>query len=558
MVETSAHETDLLSANPSSESERPDTQQRTRAPYMTMAYWLRFTIVAIAYFGAARLGLLLAFEHGNVTPVWPPSGIAVAALIVLGMRFWPALFVAAFATEISAGVGPWVGLGQAAGNTLEYTLAAVLLQRFDFDSGFRRIRDVVTLGVVGTLSPIVAATIGTACLWAGGVIPGAAVRTIWPVYLVGDGVGILVLTPVLLVWLRRGRRVGVYPWPRALEAASLGSAAAILAGLVFLRAGGGAYPLFPLVIWAALRFGQRGATLTVLLISALAVFGTVHGMGPFAHGPVTGRLADLLVYLAALGITAPILAAAVLAHRDSEERVLHYVAELEVSNRELEAFAYSVAHDLRAPLRAIDGYSAAMNEDFAESLPPEAQRNLNRIASNAQQLGRLIDALLNFSRLGAKKLVREHVFPKQIAYQVFERLRAGARNPDLEISISELPPCSADPTLLSLVYQNLLENALKFTSDREDVKIEVGYLAASGAAGATVYYVRDNGAGFDMQYSDKLFGVFSRLHSQAQFPGTGAGLAITKRIVTKHGGRIWAEATPGVGATFFFTLDSGF
>ena len=555
-----AHEiSDDMTEAPPSTSEGSFPRLDTGSEYRTTRFWLQATVLALVYFGAARVGLLLSFQHSNVTPVWPPSGIAVAALLVLGMRYWPALFVGAIVTELSAGMSPGVAVSQAAGNTLEYTLAVVLLRRAGFDSGLRRIKDVVALGVNGAvLSPVVAATIGTASLWAGGAIPTAAVATIWPVYYVGDGVGILILTPVLLVWLRRGRRVGAYPWPRALEAASLAFVAVVLTAMAFLRTGPGAYPLFPLIIWAALRFGQRGATLIVLVISALAVVGTVHGMGPFSHGEVTGRLAQLLIYLAAIGFTGPLLAAAVLAHRDAEERVLHYVAELEVTNRELEAFAYSVAHDLRAPLRAIDGYSSALNEDFAESLPPDARRHLDRIASNAQQLGRLIDALLNFSRLGAKKLLRETVFPKQIAFQVYERLRAGMKGPNGGLSISDLPPCSADPTLLSLVYQNLLDNALKFTRDREEVKIEVGSMPDSRSPGVTIYYVRDNGAGFDMQYSDKLFGVFSRLHSQAQFPGTGAGLAITKRIVTKHGGRIWAEAAPGKGATFYFTLEPGF
>jgi signal transduction histidine kinase len=529
-----------------------------RSEYRTVRFWLQSASLALAYFGAARLGLQLSFEHSNITPVWPPSGIAVAALLIFGTRYWPALLLGAFVTELSAGVPPAVAFAQAAGNTLEYTLAVVLLRRAGFDMGLRRIKDIVALGVYGAvLSPMVAATVGTASLWAGGVISTAALRPVWTVYVVGDGVGILILTPVILIWQSRGRGVGAYAWPRVVEALCLGCAAATLTALVFLRAGGGAYPIFPLIIWAALRFGQRGATLIVLVIAALSIVGTVHGLGPFAQGVLPGRLAELLVYLAAIAFTGPLLAAAVLAHRDAEERVLHYVAELEVTNRELEAFAYSVAHDLRAPLRAIDGYSSALNEDFSEALPAEARHNLDRIASNAQQLGRLIDALLNFSRLGAKKLIRETVYPAQIALQMYERLRAGSKGPDIDFSISDLRSCSADPTLLSLVYQNLLDNALKFSRDREGAKIEVGCMPAPGAPGVTIYFVRDNGAGFDMQYSDKLFGVFSRLHSQAEFPGTGAGLAITKRIVTKHGGRIWAEAQPGKGATFFFTLEPG-
>jgi light-regulated signal transduction histidine kinase (bacteriophytochrome) len=240
----------------------------------------------------------------------------------------------------------------------------------------------------------------------------------------------------------------------------------------------------------------------------------------------------------------------------AEERATRHAADLEATNRELDAFAYTVAHDLRAPLRAIDGHSSALNEDFDASLPPDAQHSLGRIASNARQMGRLIDALLNFSRLGSQRLALEPLSPKDIALQALERVRSSTEG-TAEVEVADLPPCSADAMLLGVVYQNLLDNALKFTRNREAPKIDVGWLPAAGSPDTAVYFVRDNGVGFDMRYSDKLFGVFSRLHRADQFPGTGAGLAIVRRIVTKHGGRIWAEAEPEAGATFFFTLEPG-
>jgi len=241
----------------------------------------------------------------------------------------------------------------------------------------------------------------------------------------------------------------------------------------------------------------------------------------------------------------------------AEARATEHVKELEATNSELESFAYTVAHDLRAPLRAIDGFSTALNEDLAGTLPADAAHSLDRISANARQLGRLIDALLNFSRLGTQKLVREKLAPKAVAEQALRRIRTSNAEPRADITMSDMPPCSADPDLLCVVYQNLLDNAMKFTRDRENAKIEVGWEPAADAPTIPVYYVRDNGAGFDMRYKDKLFGVFSRLHRADQFPGTGAGLATVKRIVTKHGGKIWGEATPGEGATFFFTLEPG-
>ena len=516
---------------------------------------LRAAAVVLAYYASARLGLLMAFEPSNVTPVWPPSGIAVAALLLLGVRYWPALLLAVFCTEVSTGLAPPVAAGLALGNTLEYVLAAFLLQRFGFDGGLRRIRDVIALAVLGSVvSPIVAATVGTASLWLGGVVPSADVRTVWTTYLVGDGVGILVFTPVVLVWGRRGRRAGTLVASRAGEAALL-TCIIVASGIsVFSGASKFAYPIFPLAIWAALRFGQRGATLTTLAVSCLALWGTVHGLGPFAQNPPAVRIADLDLYLGAFGFTGLLLAASVLSGRDAENKVMVHVAELEAMNRELDAFAYTVAHDLRAPLRAIDGFSIALKEDYAEVLPADAQRLLDRVAGNAQQLGRLIDALLNFSRLGARKLAREELFPRPIALRAFEIVRGSAAGPRVELTVGDLRTCSADAELLSVVYQNLLGNALKFTRDRELAKIDVGCLPTLAAPDTAVYYVRDNGAGFDMRHSDQLFGVFSRLHRPDEFPGTGAGLATVKRIVTKHGGRIWADAEPNAGATFFFTL----
>jgi light-regulated signal transduction histidine kinase (bacteriophytochrome) len=226
-------------------------------------------------------------------------------------------------------------------------------------------------------------------------------------------------------------------------------------------------------------------------------------------------------------------------------------AELASANRELEAFSYSVSHDLRAPLRAMDGFSRILLEEYADGLPEDAQRYLRLVRDNATQMGRLIDDLLAFSRLSRQELVRRRVDPAAVARQVMQELAATSDARRVEVQIAELPPTRADPLLLRQVYANLLGNALKFTRDRDPAVIEVGGLECDGEA---VYTVRDNGVGFDMRYADKLFGVFQRLHRAEDYEGTGVGLAIVQRIIHRHGGRVWAESTPGQGATFFFTL----
>jgi light-regulated signal transduction histidine kinase (bacteriophytochrome) len=234
-----------------------------------------------------------------------------------------------------------------------------------------------------------------------------------------------------------------------------------------------------------------------------------------------------------------------------EQRVVRRTAELEVANHELEAFAYSVSHDLRAPLRAMDGFSRILMEDFAANLDSSAQRYLRLVRENAQQMGDLIDHLLAFSRLGRQALKIQPVDVADVVCQAVENVYAAREGRDVTIVIGDLPSCQADPVLLRQVYINLLGNALKFTRERENPTIEVGCLHQDGQ---DVFFVKDNGVGFDMQYAHKLFGVFQRLHRAEEYEGTGVGLATVQRIIHRHGGRIWAEAEANRGAAFFFTL----
>jgi PAS domain S-box-containing protein len=234
-------------------------------------------------------------------------------------------------------------------------------------------------------------------------------------------------------------------------------------------------------------------------------------------------------------------------------RELNEELEQRVQERtaELESFVYSVSHDLRSPLRAMSGFSHILLQEHAPQLSDDAQRYLTMVRDNAVQMGRLIDDLLAFSRLGRRSLEKRTVNPGQLARQVMEELRPAHEDRQVELTIDDLPSCHADPNLLRQVYANLLSNALKFTAHREVAQIEVGCLQEGEEQ---VYFVRDNGVGFDMQYADKLFGVFQRLHRATEYEGTGVGLAIVQRIVHRHGGRVWAEAAPEEGATFYFTL----
>jgi PAS domain S-box-containing protein len=236
-----------------------------------------------------------------------------------------------------------------------------------------------------------------------------------------------------------------------------------------------------------------------------------------------------------------------------ERRVDERTAELRAANQELEAFSYSVSHDLRAPLRAIDGFSRALEEDYGERLDAEGRRLLGVIRSSTQQMGQLIDDLLDFSRAGRHELRRGRVEMTALARLAFEGLAGAQPRPGVTFRLAPLEDATGDPALLQQVWTNLLSNALKFSAGRDPAVIEVG---GQREGAEVVYWVRDNGVGFDDRYAHKLFGVFQRLHGAAEFPGTGVGLAIVKRIVNRHGGRVWAESRLGEGAAFFFSLPS--
>jgi PAS domain S-box-containing protein len=229
-------------------------------------------------------------------------------------------------------------------------------------------------------------------------------------------------------------------------------------------------------------------------------------------------------------------------------------AQLEAANQELEAFSYSVSHDLRAPLRGIDGFSLALIEDYAEKLEPPARAYLERIRASTQRMAQLIDDLLNLARVSRSEIHHEALPLSTMAESVVADLRAASPHRHVECAIQPNLSASGDPHLLRVVLENLLGNAWKFTMKKDSARIEFG---ASHLNGTTVYYVRDDGSGFDMAYVNKLFGAFQRLHAATDFPGTGVGLATVQRIIHLHGGRIWAEGTPGQGATIFFSLDGG-
>ncbi|MDD5227012.1 MAG: ATP-binding protein, partial [Candidatus Omnitrophica bacterium] len=242
-------------------------------------------------------------------------------------------------------------------------------------------------------------------------------------------------------------------------------------------------------------------------------------------------------------------------NRELEARVRLRTAELSVAVRDLEAFGYSVSHDLKAPLRAMTGFANILAEDYAPKLDDNGRRVIGVINDNARRMGQLIDDLLKLSHLGKQAMSISSIdvtaLVRSVCYELREEL---FRDRSIEVSLKALSPAQADPMLARQIFTNLISNAMKFTACKEKAVVEIG---SYDKGRERVYYVKDNGAGFDMKYEDKLFGVFQRLHTQEEFGGTGIGLAIVRSAVLRHGGRVWAEAEAGQGATFYFTLPKG-
>lgn len=235
-----------------------------------------------------------------------------------------------------------------------------------------------------------------------------------------------------------------------------------------------------------------------------------------------------------------------------EEIVAERTVELQAAEKELESFAYSISHDLQAPLRAIEGVTRILIEEYAASLPEEPLRYLQLVREGSQRMSRLIKDLLTFSRLGRHPLSEISVTTTDLVRQVVDELSPMQEGREVRINIGDLPDCMADPSLLKQVFTNLLENAFKFTRTRQVAEIEVG--SYQGENDGVVYFVKDNGVGFDMEYAGELFGVFQRMHREEEYEGTGIGLASTQRIIHRHGGRIWVEAEAEKGAAFYFVL----
>ena len=531
-------------------------------------------VLAVIYLIVAKLGLMLAQVHASVSPVWPATGVALAALLIWGIELWPAIFLGALlvnltvAQDASAGIRVVQALGIACGNTLEAVAGAWLVSRFAHGrKAFLRATDVFRYIVLaGSLATAISATVGTLTLVSCGLLQKPDFGDAWLTWWMGDMAGAVLVGPFILVWAAKPTvQIGIN---RAVEGLFLLISLLVVSALNFsnmFQWGDKHYPLaflfFPLLAWAAVRFEARGAVAFVSVICCLAINGTLHGLGTFAVVGPNGSLLMLQMFICVATLSALVLAAAVTERKTAEDevrklnqelekRVQDRTAQLEGTNKELEAFCYSVSHDLRAPLRTIRGFSEVLMEQYKPQLDARGQDYLRRTCDAGLQMDKLIEDLLKLSRLARSDIQRAEIDLSAIVQQIATELERGEPNRMVEFAITPGIMANGDERLLRTVIDNLLRNAWKFTKKQPNTRIEFGRENGDSKA----YFVRDNGVGFDMQYAGKLFGVFQRLHSASEFGGSGVGLAIVQRVINRHGGKVWVDAKVNAGATFYFTL----
>lgn len=535
---------------------------------------LRIALLAAVYVVVAKAGLSLDAVSGFATLVWPPTGISLVALLIFGIRLWPGVALGAFVVNLWTGAPVLVACGMAAGNCLEAVVGVALLRRVGFRASLERPRDVLALVVLAAAaSTAVSACIGVGSLILGGIVPPAKVVTTFRAWWLGDAIGDLIVAPLLLTWRLWNRKLP--PTRRLAEAGGLILTLAAIGGWIFFLYPRGAvaplrhpYMLFPVFLWAVLRFGQRGAVTAMFLSSVISVWGTALSNGPFVQGTLADSLFSLQVFMAVASITVLIMGALMAEHewgiREQEQMGFALLAReqaadalrrerdaIQAANRELESFSHSISHDLRAPLRAIDGFSQALFEDYRDKVDVQGQDYLLRIRAAAQRMGQLIDDLLVLARVTRAELTRKPVDLTALAREVVAGCRSDRPDRRVEFVVQRGLSAEGDVVLLRVVLENLIGNAWKFTGAHSHGRIEVG---RDETRGETPFFVRDDGVGFSMAYVGKLFQPFQRLHKEKDFPGTGIGLATVARIVQRHGGRVWAEAEEDRGATFYFTL----
>ncbi len=660
-------------------------------------------LLTAVYFVAGKMGLMLAVIHPSASPVWPPTGIALTALLLMGYRVWPAIFLGAFLVNISTAGSVVSSVGIAAGNTLEGVVGAYLMNRFaNGRNAFDRTEDVFKfVFLAGMLSTLVSPICGVSSLALSGFAPWDDYYSIWLTWWLGDLNGDLVVAPVLILWVVK--RHWRWSYAQVFEVMLFLLCLFTVSQIVF----SGSFPLefgyVPLLIWVAFRFSQRETAMAVFVLAVVAIWNTCHGLGPYATPSPNETLLLLQASMSFIAVTALVLSASVAERKRADELLRKAYAELETriqertsevvktlealkvseerfrllvdsikdyailmldptgrvvswnpgaeriqgyraheilgqhfsrfylpeetmqfrleqklktasetgrfeeegwmvrkdgsrfwagvvitaikddkgqllgfskvtrdltmqkqaaealerkaqelvrSNADLEQFAYVASHDLQEPLRIVKSFTQLLAKRYGDKLDKEATEFVEFIVDGVTRMQQLINDLLAYSRVGKGAPFSESLDFEVVFRKALGNLRSAIEESHAVITHDPLPSLRANPTEMLQLFQNLLSNAIKFCSKGKPcihitaVKRQEGWL----------FSFRDNGIGIDPQYIDRIFVIFQRLHAQKEYPGTGIGLAICKKIVEHHGGRIWVESQSGMGSVFYFTI----
>ena len=512
---------------------------------------LELALLFVLYAATARLGLSFDALGGIATTVWPPTGIALVALSLRGLGLWPAIAAAAFAVNATAGIPLWSAAIIAVGNTLEAVAGAALLRRAGFDSRLERLRDVYLLvGVAALGSTMISATFGLLAALLSHLRPADGYGALWAVWWVGDSLGDLLIAPLIFAWASASR-LSRHPL-RWLEGAVLAVSLALVSATVFRHDFAwaaihglvrGTYPTVPLLIWAALRFEQRGVTSALLLVSVIAVSGAVSGNGIFGTESPHERLLLVQGYTAVTAVSMLTLAAA--------------LAERRAAIRARDEFISIASHELKTPLTALKlrlgsairiGERLAADDGQAEKLT----RALAASSSTADRLGGLVDDLLDVSRLTAGRFVLrvERVDIGDLLHDVVGRLREQAAEVGSSIDLEIATPIVGawDRSRLEQVVTNLLSNAIKYGMGKPIV------LSAEASGDRVRVRVKDVGTGIPRADHSRIFQAFERLPTAELVGGLGLGLYIGRQIALAHGGTLTVESDPPYGSIFTLEL----
>lgn len=536
-------------------------------------------VAGMVNFLFSQLGLYFFRGPAGTAAIWPASGFQLALFILGGRERWVPVALVVLASNAASNLASGIGAGTTfffvAANLSESLMAAWILWRLS-PAGIRftNLRDTLNFILLAALAcTALAALLGATIVSAE---TGAPFGAAWQRWWLRHACGMILVAPLVIEWVADGKRVlDPDAWRFGEGLAVFGLILMVMIFYIYPSEGDNriyrTYSVLPFLVWIVLRLGSLGTVTANAIMGATMLGFGLQNAAPFA-GAGSGSLMESQLFA---GITAGsllVLSAAISERCRAEKALQHLNASLErqvaertetierkaeklrAANAELEAFSSSVSHDLRAPLRALSGFGCAFREDCGDRLGDEGHFFLDRMRDASLKMESVIDGLMAVSRVSRAEMRRGPIDSSVIARDVVEELRERYPGRSVDFVAPERMPTEGDPRMVRLIYLNLLDNAWKFTGKNPDPRVSVG---VEDHGHGPEYFVRDNGAGFDMEFADDLFAPFRRLHSQDEFPGTGIGLATVRRAVARHGGTIRVDSKVGRGTTFHFTLPPG-